>query len=317
MDFSWSGSKPSWKSPWSTCKHSPQENHGPSMRQGFMSPNGTPKSRRKALHSTLLEISHSLESLHNATGVHSFFVAVDSADSLDSGFLGGTTVGRDFWRGLRHGGDAGAKAFKLQCSKAHDGPESDCVSSTISVSSLPTSATSSSKGGPSGAIKSELYTTIRNALRSTSGAQNAEMKWTNHDRLSAYGVKLVGWPSDIPTQNPSTLNAGQNKRLLELLHTGSMRFMPLHLSTEAAVTSAVHGSRTPTTDHSQDAVDEVLSFMRHDPDEETCPSTSNSHPRSKALSQPSFIFRHSPLSGNLADPEDSAPRKRLRTDTDQ
>jgi len=50
------------------------------------------------------------------------------------------------------------------------------------------------------------------------------MKWTNHDRLAAYGVRVVGWPRDIPSQNPSNLTMSQNKVLLERLRNGSLHF---------------------------------------------------------------------------------------------
>ena len=50
------------------------------------------------------------------------------------------------------------------------------------------------------------------------------MKWTNHDRLAAYGVCVVGWPRDIPSQNPSNLTMSQNKVLLERLRNGSLHF---------------------------------------------------------------------------------------------
>lgn len=50
------------------------------------------------------------------------------------------------------------------------------------------------------------------------------MKWTNPERLDVYGVHLVGWPSSIPAQNPSSLKFPQNKQLLECLQNGTMRF---------------------------------------------------------------------------------------------
>lgn len=59
---------------------------------------------------------------------------------------------------------------------------------------------------------------------STSGIRTAEMKWSNHARLSAYDVYMIGWPPSIPQQNPSLMTAGQNKLLLEALADGSMRF---------------------------------------------------------------------------------------------
>lgn len=50
------------------------------------------------------------------------------------------------------------------------------------------------------------------------------MKWTNPERLDVYGVRLVGWPLSIPSQNPSSLKLNQNRQLLELLEDGTMRF---------------------------------------------------------------------------------------------
>lgn len=58
-----------------------------------------------------------------------------------------------------------------------------------------------------------------------SGIRNAEMKWTNHDRLGRYGVKLIGWPHTIPAQNPSTLSASQNRLILESMVKGTMKFV--------------------------------------------------------------------------------------------
>jgi len=62
-------------------------------------------------------------------------------------------------------------------------------------------------------------------FRAVSGIRNAEMKWTNPDRLYTYGVSLMGWPSDIPSQNPSSLTLSQNKRLLSLLQSGTLYFV--------------------------------------------------------------------------------------------
>lgn len=62
---------------------------------------------------------------------------------------------------------------------------------------------------------------------SISGVRTAEMKWTNPERLDVYGVRLVGWPEGVPSQNPSSLKAGQNRLLLDALQKGTMRFEPL------------------------------------------------------------------------------------------
>ena len=61
-------------------------------------------------------------------------------------------------------------------------------------------------------------------VRAASGIRNAEMKWTNHSKLDAYGVKLVGYPESIPLANPSSLSASQNRLLLDLFASGKTHF---------------------------------------------------------------------------------------------
>lgn len=62
------------------------------------------------------------------------------------------------------------------------------------------------------------------------------MKWTNPALLATYGVCLVGWPSTIPAQNPSSLKANQNRELLDALESGTMYFMrTLRSANEAQV----------------------------------------------------------------------------------
>jgi hypothetical protein len=53
-----------------------------------------------------------LESLHVTAGVQSFVLAVNPNDAEDDGFLGGSSLGREFWRSLRGGGTAGVKTLK-------------------------------------------------------------------------------------------------------------------------------------------------------------------------------------------------------------
>lgn len=53
------------------------------------------------------------------------------------------------------------------------------------------------------------------------------MKWTNPEKLDTYGVRLVGWPENVPPQNPSMLKTSQNKLLHEAMLSGSMRFEKL------------------------------------------------------------------------------------------
>lgn len=53
------------------------------------------------------------------------------------------------------------------------------------------------------------------------------MRWKNQSNLETYGVRLVGWPVDIPMQNPSTLSAAQNTQILNALNDGTMQFLPM------------------------------------------------------------------------------------------
>jgi len=189
-----------------------------------------------------------LESLEVTAGIQSFVLAINPHDAEDEGFLGGSSLGREFWRSLRGGGTAGAKALK-----------------TLAISALQTSTPSSQAalhgtGIPSRqretahSLKSEVYARVRTLLRdvfdtschftrvitrlhdrSTSGVRNAEMKWTNHGNLNVYGVRLEGWPAGIPMQNPSTLSTNQNRELRDALASGTLRFCRINV--ETSVTS--------------------------------------------------------------------------------
>lgn len=172
----------------------------------------------------LCDISGLLETLQEMSGVESFVLAVDPPEPGE-GFLGGSLLGREFWRNLRGGGDSGARAFRLHCTKR-------LVSQTSIAQGSSSSTDLEIVQKPALSLKAELYEKMRNALRTTSGIRNAEMKWTNPDRLATYGVTLVGWPSTIPMVNPSNLKASQNKELLTLLENGTMKFVKIYISPE-------------------------------------------------------------------------------------
>lgn len=87
--------------------------------------------------------------------------------------------------------------------------------------------------------------------REVSGIRKAEMKWTNPERLSLYGVRMVGWPSDIPAANPSSLKASQNQRLLELVEQGELKF-------EKTMVTGLEGP--PPSDTSQSTHDTAEDF---------------------------------------------------------
>jgi len=109
----------------------------------------------------LCDASRILESLSETSGVQAFLLAVDPNDLADGGFLGGSLIGREFWREMRGGGEHGARAFKTHCASRlpnrpviGDHKVQDCLSSTPPP-----------KGGPARSIKNELYDSVRNALR--------------------------------------------------------------------------------------------------------------------------------------------------------
>jgi hypothetical protein len=202
----------------------------------------------------LRDTSRILESLSTSSGVQSFILAVDPFNPSDAGFLGGSVVGREFWRGFRGGGETGARSFKTHCTSQLRSKEErmDLTSSQTTVSSR-LSVPPAPKTYHAKSLKNELYEIVRSALRfvipnvlqnlsqtfttsSASGVRTAEMKWTNPERLDVYGVRLVGWPEGVPSQNPSSLKSGQNKLLLAALQNGTMRFERL-LQESSAVNS--------------------------------------------------------------------------------
>lgn len=90
------------------------------------------------------------------------------------------------------------------------------------------------------------------------------MKWTHHSRLDIYGVSLVGWPPNIPAQNPSSLKLDQNKELLQLLKNGTMRFVKtLGLPGEEALASIPSSGVATSADEELDS----LSWAIYDEDD--------------------------------------------------
>ena len=255
-------------------------------------------------------ISDALESLQVVSGHHSFFLVVNPNDEADKGFLGGTTLGREFWRGHRGCGAAGAQAFKLFCQKATNPefstlnvtqvlqqPQSDAVPSVgvfpypanVSTTMIANPHSNVPKKNQASVIKAEVYASIRNAIRyvsllfhshyiiiatrfslslflhdlrhrSVTGRRNAEMKWSNHDRLiDAYGVRLEGWPPSVPKQNPSTLSVAQNKAILEALRRGSMRFIPVNSASQVPGNRNVEDLDAKARDE-QDIFEDAVDF---------------------------------------------------------
>jgi hypothetical protein len=118
----------------------------------------------------LCDTSHTLESLHSLSGTHSFVLTVDPTDAADEGFLGGTVLGREFWRGLRGGGDAGANNFRSHCLKKAERATITTTTQTNNLSSGETSLsgaalTAASKRSPASSLKADVYANVRDALR--------------------------------------------------------------------------------------------------------------------------------------------------------
>jgi hypothetical protein len=197
-----------------------------------------------AVRDILLSTSRVLESLQATAGVQSFVLAINPNDAEDEGFLGGSPLGREFWRSLRGGGLAGVKALKsLAVSTAQTSSPSFHVA--LHGTGIP-----SRQKETAHSLKSEVYARVRTLLRrvsgiscyftwqitrfhdrSTSNIRNAEMKWTNHSNLSVYGVRLEGWPPAIPMQNPSTLSTSQNRELRDALTSGILKFCRINTET--------------------------------------------------------------------------------------
>jgi hypothetical protein len=111
----------------------------------------------------LCNVSQTLESLEEVSGIHSFVLAVDASDGNDQGFLGGPVLGREFWRSLRGGGDGGVKTFKAHCLRHTEAATSSAILDAP-LSHVATSATVL-KRGPANSVKTEVYANVRNALR--------------------------------------------------------------------------------------------------------------------------------------------------------
>ena len=109
--------------------------------------------------SVLLSTSQILESLQITAGVQSFVLAINPNDAEDEGFLGGSSLGREFWRSLRGGGTAGVKTLK------------SLAISTLQNSTPPAHAAVHGSGIPSRTretahtLKSEVYARVRALLR--------------------------------------------------------------------------------------------------------------------------------------------------------
>lgn len=97
-----------------------------------------------------------LETLHALSGVHAFILAVEPM--TEDTFLGGTVLAREYWRGLRGGGETGAKGLQTYCSKKGQTIASDEGPSLVALKNSTHAVTASE-------IKTEVYTAFRDLLR--------------------------------------------------------------------------------------------------------------------------------------------------------
>ncbi len=113
----------------------------------------------------LCDASKVLENLSTTSGVQSFLLAVDPFDPLDSGFLGGSLLGREFWRGLRGGGETGARSFRTHCMAQLQSKniQKDDGSTPPAEPQPPLPPTPKAHHAKS--LKNELYESVRHALR--------------------------------------------------------------------------------------------------------------------------------------------------------
>lgn len=118
------------------------------------------------MRATLCDTSRILESLSEVSGVQSFLLAVDPNDPSDGGFLGGSLIGREFWRvGMRGGGETGARAFKaFYATHAQTTAKSNHIQMIERHIPTPPPKVKGPEG-PAKSLKNELYETVRNALR--------------------------------------------------------------------------------------------------------------------------------------------------------
>ncbi|EJD48181.1 hypothetical protein AURDEDRAFT_183536 [Auricularia subglabra TFB-10046 SS5] len=157
------------------------------------------------------KVCSTLDSLHSAGQYESLLLVTSTRDG-DKSFIGGTKIGKAFWDSLKMGGNSGVKMFKNHCKLAVASGETD-------------SAALAAGKKCKNSLKSELNTAMRVALRNASGNSSAEMRWTKPEQIENWGVRIAGWPQDLPFRNPSNNTVQVNSRLLDLLKAGTIKFV--------------------------------------------------------------------------------------------
>ncbi|KAH7106081.1 hypothetical protein BKA62DRAFT_350278 [Auriculariales sp. MPI-PUGE-AT-0066] len=136
--------------------------------------------------SVVVRICSALDILYNLCQFESLLL-VTSGNDQDKSFVGGSKLGKAFWDSMKAGGKNGVKAFKKHAKQR--GVAEDAGTSTGRK--------------VKNSLKIELNTAMRVALRNASGNTSAEMRWARPEQLEGWGVRLAGWPQDIPFRNPS------------------------------------------------------------------------------------------------------------------
>jgi len=88
------------------------------------------------------------------------------------------------------------------------------------------------------------------------------MRWKNQGNLETYGVRLVGWPVDIPMQNPSTLSAAQNTQILNALNEGTMQFLPM--GSFGDLRSRIESSHVPDPTGLEETASDMDDYVKYD-----------------------------------------------------
>ena len=88
------------------------------------------------------------------------------------------------------------------------------------------------------------------------------MRWKNQGNLETYGVRLVGWPVDIPMQNPSTLSAAQNTQILNALNEGTMQFLPM--GSFGDLPSRTESMHVPDPMRMEETASEMDDYVKYD-----------------------------------------------------
>lgn len=119
----------------------------------------------------LCHASHTLEILQQTADVHALILSCDLVNPESQGFLGGSPLGREYWRQLRGGGFEGAQKLKEFVRRNKNKSQSINIRDVGNVGvALKDEApiVAGPKKTPASATRNDLYIAIRDQLRSVS-----------------------------------------------------------------------------------------------------------------------------------------------------